>query len=726
MNCKTRIAPLLYSFLAITVPGWCAEEIPQWKQASEQFSIDAIRPQCGWIVDEKVDPAGWKPVEQPDLAGQLEDAPHLELDSVAPPPERCWVGHRPYLVPNPDGKSWDMVFPYYNTYGGQQEVVIHDFGTGRTRKQLLSTREPGAVLTEARIDFHMQPSFYAEGKLIFEMYGPVVFVVYDPAKDAFVRGIKPFGDDVINGRCVLGGDGMIYGMGWPKDKRGFVAHRFNPKTYEAERFATFGPPNENRRDLYREVKMLGDWIYAAIGAQPWHLVAFNFKTGQGRVLATTEPIIGDYNTIAMTRVDGGLSGHIRSAASVAGIDDFDREEFAFWLHDGKIHRRLNDVPPWSESPARPDRETEFAWDREFQVWPRAFVPPSAPPEIPLDRGAPDTSGRVELPYRQDGQEEWKTLRYEVAMYPGEIKLLKEVNDHVLFATDSGYGQHVFYDLNTRQIKRVGGTVSPYSLGLFRDRLYVSGYPGSQIVEYDFTRPLGLKQDDPNPKRLGVPPSDTHVPLGGTVGGADGRVYNSGTTVERRRIGGGRGWYDTETGRLGGMPLDGHRIFWMTAAADARYVVLSSKCEDQGQLFVWDTQSHGFRHRVDPPRGATRPGPIVEALPGLVMGHTVDAQDAPLLYGFDPASGKVLWTKSVPRPPVTAFSLVRRQAYSFRRGPEGLIWSFFDDTLVRIDPRSARVEVVGRLPDGTRPAQLAFARGRIFLAGGSQLRRIRLP
>jgi hypothetical protein len=57
-------------------------------------------------------------------------------------------------------------------------------------------------------------------------------------------------------------------------------------------------------------------------------------------------------------------------------------------------------------------------------------------------------------------------------------------------------------------------------------------------------------------------------------------------------------FNFHTGELGGMPLAEHRIFWMTGAADARYIVLSSKCEDQGRLFVWDTQSHDFRHRVD--------------------------------------------------------------------------------------------------------------------------------
>jgi hypothetical protein len=97
-----------------------------------------------------------------------------------------------------------------------------------------------------------------------------------------------------------------------------------------------------------------------------------------------------------------------------------------------------------------------------------------------------------------------------------------------------------------------------------------------------------------------------------------------------------------------------------------------------------------------------------------------------LYGFAPVPGEILWTKSVPSPPVTAFSLVRRQAYSFRRGPDGHIWSFFDNTLVRIDPRNANVEAVGKLPKGERAAQLAFARGKVYLAGGSQLRRIELP
>jgi outer membrane protein assembly factor BamB len=666
------------------------------------------------------------PIDQPELADRIANAPRLNLEDAGPPPERCWVGHRPYLVPNPDGASWDMIYPYYNQYGGAQEMVIHDFGSGRTRKQTLSGGRGNSILTRERIDFHMQPSYYTDKKLVIPMVGRVLFVIYDPARNAFVDAVKPFGDEVIHGRCVLADDGRIHGIGWPKDKSGLFAYSFDPKTLRTTLSEKLEVANPNRRELYGEIRLYNDWIYAAFGAEPWHLVAYHLRNGEWRRLATTEPIIGDHNTIRIERMQGGLSGHIHQPGSIAGLEDFDKEKFEFWLHEGEIVPRRNEIPPWSDRPAKRYTGARFDWDREYQVWPADFEPPSPPPQIASDAGSPDAEGRVELPYRTEGQQGHSTVSYTVKLYPGEVKLLREVNDHVLFATDSGYGQHVFYDLSNQELKRIGGTVSPYSLGFSGGRLYVSGYPNSQIVEYDFTRKLGLRQEVPNPRRLGAPMSDTHAPLAGTVSGADGRVYNAGTTYGRRRIGGGLGWYDTTTEELGGLPIDGHRIFWMTSASKSRYLVLSSKCAEKGRLFVWDTQTHDFRHRVDPPRGATRPGPIVESLPGRIMGHTVGADQTPFLYGFDPTSGEILWTKEVPSPPITAYSRVRRQAYSFRRGPDGFLWSFFDDALVKIDPRNAKVTVIGRLPEGVKPAQLAFARDQIFLAGGSRLRRVALP
>ena len=106
-----------------------------------------------------------------------------------------------------------------------------------------------------------------------------------------------------------------------------------------------------------------------------------------------------------------------------------------------------------------------------------------------------------------------------------------------------------------------------------------------------------------------------------------------------------------------------------------------------------------------------------------MGHTTgDGKEGGLLYGLRADTGDVLWQKETPEGPITSFSAVRRHAYSFRRGPDGHIWSFFDKTLVRIDPRNARVEAIGRI--AADPAQIAFAAGGVYIAGGNALRRIK--
>ncbi len=710
-NCSLSIVLPLMALAA----GAAAEEWPE-----EHFTIETVAAQTGRL-DGTVAPEKWKPAAQPDLAAALEKAGSLKLEDVAPPPARCWVDHRPYLAPNPGRKGWDMVYPYYNTYRGEQQMVIHDFHAGRTRVQVLSTGTGADVLTKERIGFHMQPSYYAAGKLIFEVYGPVLFVVYDPAADRFVKGVKPFGDAVINGRCALGVDGMIYGIGWLKDKSGFVAYRFDPNTYEAKRYETFGPANPNRRELYRDVALFGDWLYAGVGNRPWHVVGFNFRTGEGRLLATTADIRGDYKTVRFERFKGGLGCTIRGAAAVKGIDDVDKKEFRCWLHEGTVHKREGDIPPWSRKPAARAGGNRFRWDREYQVWPADFEPPSPPPEIKKDAGDPDGRGRVALPWRPAGKKEWQTLAYTVKLYPGVVRRVAEVNDTVLFATDDGYGQHVFYCLKTRRIMRVGGTLSPYSIGRHDNRLYVAGYPSSQLYAYDFTRPVGLRREPPNPRRVGylAKKIDTHCPMAGTIAGADGRIYCAGTTYGRRRVGGGFGWYDPQSGAIGGMPVDEHRFFWMTAADGGRYLLASSKRGDTGALFCWDTRAGKMLYQKQL-FGGGRPGPVAEALAGgLVIGH----HDAGTLYGLRAATGEVLWQKPVPAKPVTSFSQVRRHRYAFRRGPDGHIWSFFGTVLVRIDPRDARVIPVGRVE---KPAQLAFAAGGVYIAGGDRLRRVVVP
>jgi hypothetical protein len=62
-----------------------------------------------------------------------------------------------------------------------------------------------------------------------------------------------------------------------------------------------------------------------------------------------------------------------------------------------------------------------------------------------------------------------------------------------------------------------------------------------------------------------------------------------------------------------------------------------------------------------------------------------------------------------------------EAQDFARGPDGFVWTFLKDALVRIDPKDARVHVVGRIDAPGRPT---FVGNDVYLAGTQLLRRIR--
>jgi len=268
------------------------------------------------------------------------------------------------------------------------------------------------------------------------------------------------------------------------------------------------------------------------------------------------------------------------------------------------------------------------------------------------------------------------------------------------------------------------------MALLGDKLYLCGYPSSRLYEFDLERPFtldGVGGDEKvqNPRLVSVlaDHSDTHSPFAGTAVGADGLVYAAGSTYGRRRDGGGMGWYDPRTGQAGGIwkPFTPYRVFWMTTASDQRYILLSTKADPViGKLFCWDTKQKKLVYEVEPP-GEQTPGPLAEALPGLVIGYTKRGDStAGRLYGFRAETGEVLWTKDVPDPPITSVSSVRRHAYSFCTGPDGYIWAFMGKMLVRIRPQDAYIEVLGSLSAGD-VGQLAFAGGRVYMAGGASLK-----
>jgi hypothetical protein len=125
------------------------------------------------------------------------------------------------------------------------------------------------------------------------------------------------------------------------------------------------------------------------------------------------------------------------------------------------------------------------------------------------------------------------------------------------------------------------------------------------------------------------------------------------------------------------------------------------------------------------------GLITEVAPGRVLGLTVSgaASGQPgngVLYAADVGTGEVLFRKILP------WSVSVDDCWphwvdpsyeylSLTRGPDGFIWTFLRDFLVRIDPRDAFIHVLGRLDPVGSPT---FVGHDVFFSASEQLRRIR--
>jgi len=692
----------------------------------------------------------WTPVVQTNLAAAIDAAPELKFEELTDGPDACWEGPL-WWVPNPDGKTWDMVFFYSRTYPGPHQVFIYD-----TRaKELKQTSVAGDGN-----NFHIVPYFLINGKMYIKpgIGAPEIRIfTYDPASNELTSASIPLGKTGVrgDGQMVSNEDGTLFGGFGPlagqRDKVGF--YTVDPVTLKGDFLGEVGPANPHLAWEYGGVVMDGDWIYARYGQSPWRLYGMNVKTREGQVIAETEPIIGDRSTIRFV-TNPDYPGIYVTITGLKG-GPLDKTQ-AFWLRDGKltptpiVEKNTQPIPPWvadKRDKPRPD----FSGRMEgAQNPPKGFE---------IYRGPVDTDGKAVVWYRYtDATQaeaanvkagEWQKIELpQLQLYPYPIRRMATLPDGSLFALSEGYGRAVTFDPKTQQRKVLGQTMSVYSLCSFEEKLYLCGYPGSQVWIYDPAKPwtAGKTPDAPPEKQtdnlsLAAQPDtnpahvttlkefmEVHMPFAAAAGG-DGRVYFGGKVV-RIGNGGGLGWWDIREKKAGGFhkPFENYTIFWMCSAAKGRYILCSTKpvpgrnnpdyTPPRGRLFVYDTTKHEIIHQVDDARLSQFPGYITEALPGLVMGYA-PAKEGGLLYGFDPAAGKVLWTKPVPRTPSTGFSAIRRWNYFFAKGPDGFIWATMNGVLARIDPQTVEVVPVGKMAD----SQIAFLDGDIYVAGTNKFRKI---
>ena len=676
----------------------------------------------------------WVPAEQAELADTIRKAPALEAEDVCVPVTSVRRGELMW-VPNPDGKTYDVLQWYFRDYGGPTHVFIHDLATGATRQDGIPLHRQihicGRILAPNGKLYIATPD-WRKG---MELY------VYDPATNALAcKGVVAPGLAGETRRMCIGTDGMVYGTGSYSDSRKAGCYQLDPATEKITDYGPVGPSHAPNGCWGYSIAADDRCVYVASGKVPWFLVAYDRTTGKDTVLVTTEPV-GGFVGVSQQR-----HGCTARATKVVGTDG---KAIDYWLYHGKAIPRKGpkDKPPW-QVPA------------DSKPW----VPMPPKPEVCEDNATPAADGRAELWFRTpeakaaapaqpppDATPEalgWKPLRLAVPTYPMGILRLAELPDGRLLGTAGSYEGNFVFDPATGKSVHLGKIhLSHYATAIHGGKVYMSGYPSSPLYAYDPAKPWTANargtpgrtsppetHPDSNPRMLAHLGkwAGTHKMYAAAVG-ADGRVYFGGRWV-RNGSGGGLAWWDPAEEKGGGFwhVFSNYQITHMTAAEDGRLIVISTRRvrdatlgkpePKQGKLFVYHTAEHKIVREIEPVADAKGAGLIVGVGGSRVLGWTENPTDpkTSILYGVDASAGAVAFRKVLLFPLPVGIGSNQREAFDFRLGPDGHVWTFMGGALVRIRPADATVHIVGR---PKRAGRLAFSGRDIYLSGTDHLRRL---
>jgi len=720
---------------------------------------------------------------QNDLVARVAAAATLEVEQVCAP-MRTTKHYRPQLIPNPDGKTYDVLIRYFETYWGPHTMHMIDLGTGKIYRHTI----PEGLPDQHRFRIGPDGRFYQHWSIPGEEGQSLA--AYDPGTNTFdiVARSVPVGGEVQP--IVIGTDGFLYGAGSRDHKA--CAYQFDTQTGKLKDFGTMGPSHAPNACWGYSVGADDDYVYMASGKIPWYLVALNKKTGKDTVLLTMDDPRGH---VSVSQERYGCS------ASSRGHDKTER----YWLYKGQsMPKETGKPPPW------PEPETPQPW----------VVKPPAP-ELGIGKLTPKADGWCELWYKQPDEDHWRAVGFEVPTFPVPIYRVTALADGRVCGSGGNYLGNFLYDPGGNESVHPGLIkLSHYCSTVSDGKVYMSGYPSSALYVWDpnlpwtankspnpWSDPIAENNVESNPRRLCYLASHgagTHKMWTATTA-ADGTVYFGGRWY-RNGEGGGLGWWNPRTGKANGLadPFVTFQIAYMTTAVDGRYVIISTICaRDQtgkhptpkdAKVFVFDTTTEKLVRDFVPVPAATRSGAIAGVGGPFVLGLTFDPDDRPdelkpeeqdeylkektLIYGLrdrhsvlykaNVETGEVLWRKKLPYPVGfrTNENFAHQDGFDFKLGPDGMVWTFtgarfnlvnpekrwhyaytncaivedpklpdgfrldnMNCVLIRIDPVDGTVHVVGKL---THTGEMAFVGRDLYLAGGdkylvqhnSNLRRIR--
>lgn len=678
--------------------------------------------------------AEWVPAGQ-DVAAALAKAPKATAEELCEPVRSAvfFPGNINW-APNPDGKTYDVVIPYEQQYGGPASVAIIDLGTGKVQVQ-----------NHARgLGWHMVGWVLGpDGKCYLSQLNytrrlNVEISIYDPATDELKLRAFPT-PDTIRGEThpiAIGTDGNVY-AGGSHPTAAVTCIMVDIKTGAVTDFGPCGPKHEDGC-WAGSIAADATHVYISSGRVPWYLIAIDRKTKEAKVLATTGTVGGG---VSFGQDPSGVTASVIEAAGKA------RQEY--WCWQGKLVPKSQPCP-WPHAPVGRPAGPRL-WEQNGPPGLSAYIENVAPaPDGQCELWVKDAVPSAATDPARPG---WSCIRYRVQTYPQVVERLIEIPDGRIFGTGGNYSGNFLFDPATSKCEYLGKTaLSHYATAIAGGKVYMSGYPSAPVIRYDPARPWTLpvhgggpgsrladiESPGSNPQRLCyLKKSGCHKMFAAAVG-ASGCVYFGGQWY-RNGEAGGIGWWDPATQQAGGFweILSNQQVCFLCAAGGGRYIVISTLRRDdpllgkpkpnEGKLFVLDDRTKTIVRQIAPVEGVRGPGPVAPAGGNRVIGWANDPADEKtksILYGVDVETGQVVWKKTLPvRLPVRIGSN-QMERWDWRLGPDGWIWTFMGgnddgDVLVRIDPRTAAIEAVARFSPGGR---LAFAGRDVYLSGTTALRR----
>lgn len=682
------------------------------------------------------------------LCREADAVPPSGLDLSNAPPLRT----EPACVPVRSSRAWSTALAP-NARGGLNfitqyweypstnpvEYVVLDLETGETK----ITEGPSRRYTNSNYQ-HRNQVRASNGRIFFAESGPFL-TWYDPTDESIKEVGQMFdpahGDKFIF-KLEFGPDGMLY-AGTQANEFPSIA-RIDPVTLQ---FKVLGRVGKNRLSYSYAYNLAVDppWVYVGVGQNPWELAAIHAETGESKVLHTCD---------GAGWIDFDLRKEGIVAKTASNRETAAQKSEVFWCVDGAI------VPfdPKYDPAQLPFKPRSVA---------RPSNPVANPPELNLSMLNADSDGVCRILSRTAGSTNaWKETKFQVRhTSPIAIESLLALPDGTLLGNTKQYHGFFRYDPKAKTCVAYGAHGPSGGPRVMMDGLaWICGYPSSGLYAFDPTKTwtsnrLVEESADGstarNPVHLGyfAQKSGTHYAYFLLPSG-NGRLYFGGRR-ERTGIGGGVGFYEPSTKTFAGHheKLSFLTPRGMVVIDDLQRVVYSGRLQDdpafpgqtpaEAQLVVYDRELNEVERLTVKP-GIKSTGQLflcpaasksekrswfqrlfggrekAVSPPRTVIVGLVDEEKA--MYRYDLAAKRLLEWVPVP----AEFNA------TIQKPNDGSLWTIMDGALVRIDPVTLHLTVMGKFPAAvTRLAWLgndlyaATGEGSGY-AAGAELHRVSLP